>query len=137
MSTINRWVDGSYWFASERNVANIRLEDLKVLQIVDLLKGEKTSYDTGPCDSFDDGKGNLWYGTWGLGLYRFEPRSGLVRNFRSSGQLTDLMIKSDDCISILGVNDSSLWIAAREDGLLRFDVRTNRLTGKWVSSKSY
>jgi signal transduction histidine kinase/DNA-binding response OmpR family regulator/ligand-binding sensor domain-containing protein len=128
MSTINRWPDGSYWFGTEGKVVNIRLENLKVLQTVDLFKGEKSSFGPGAWDSFDDEKGNLWFGTWGLGLYRFEPRSGRVLNFRSSTQLTDLLVRTDVCRSILGVNHDMLWVAAYDDGVLSFDVRTNRFS---------
>jgi signal transduction histidine kinase/DNA-binding response OmpR family regulator/ligand-binding sensor domain-containing protein len=124
METIDRWGDGSYWIGAEGKVVRIRLEGLSVLKTVDLFKGEKSgSGPAGVWASCDDGKGSLWYGTWGLGLYRFEPKTGRLNNFRSTTQLSGLLVKEDVARSIICVGRDSLWIAAYNDGILNFDTR--------------
>jgi signal transduction histidine kinase/ligand-binding sensor domain-containing protein len=124
METIDAGGDGSYWVGAEGKVVLIRLADLKVLRIVDLLQGEKSRYArTGFWASYDDGKGTLWYGTWGLGLYSFEPQTGRVNNFRSSRQLNNLTFREDVCRSLVSGARDTLWIAAYDDGLLSFDMR--------------
>jgi len=126
METIDRWNDGSYWIGAEGKAVRVQMENLQVREIVDLFKGEKSRYArTGFWASYDDGKGRLWYGAWGLGLYRFEPQTGRVRNFRFSTQLTNLEPGEDVCCSILGAGGDSLWIGAYNDVLLTFDTRGN------------
>ncbi len=123
MEKINRWSDGSYWITTEGKVAQIRLDDLGVLRIVDLFKGEKSGFGQAVYASHDDGKGTLWFGTWGLGLYSFEPQTGRVKNFRYSRQLTKLAYKSDVCQSLVNPSGDTLWIAGYNDKLLSFDMR--------------
>ncbi len=124
METIDRWGDGSYWIGAEGKVVLIRPDDLRVLRIVDLFKGEKSGYGPeGVWASHDDGKGTLWFGTWGLGLYGFEPETGRVRNYRYSGYLANLAAKDDICRSIVNARGDTLWIAAFNDKLLSFDMR--------------
>ena len=126
METINRWSDGSYWVGAEGKVARVRLENLSVLESVDLFNREKDGYvRAGIGTSFDDGKGTLWYGTWGLGLYRFEPKTGRVKNFRPSIQLGGLLKMYDNAVSVIGVGHDSLWIAAGSDGILSFDTHSD------------
>ncbi len=124
--TIDRWDDGSYWVGAGGTVARVRLENLSVLKTVDLFKRERGGYARADISSsYDDGKGVLWYGTSGLGLYRFEPRTGRVKNFRSSTQLGGLLKMYDNIAGITGVGRDSLWIAAGMDGILRFDTHNN------------
>ncbi len=125
METIDRWSDGSYWIGVEGKVARVQLENLSVLETVDLFKGERSESDrAGVSTSYDDGKGMLWYGTSGLGLYRFEPKTGRVKNFRSPTQSAGPWL-SPTALSIIGVGRDSLWIAAGEDGILSFDTRSD------------
>jgi signal transduction histidine kinase/ligand-binding sensor domain-containing protein/DNA-binding response OmpR family regulator len=124
METIDRWNDGSYWIGAEGKVLRVQMDDLTVRETVDLFKGKKSQYQrTGFWASFNDGKGSLWYGAWGPGLYRFEPKTGKATNFLSSSQLGNLLFAQDVCCSIVDADSGSLWIAAYEDGVLRFDTR--------------
>jgi signal transduction histidine kinase/ligand-binding sensor domain-containing protein/DNA-binding response OmpR family regulator len=126
METIDQAGDKSFWIGTEGRVIQLKLDDLSVSRTVNLFKGEKSGYGLiGAWDSYNDGKGSIWYGTWGLGLYRFEPGSGRVMNYRPSKQLAGLTYKTDICRSVAGVGGDSLWVAAFRDGLLQFDTRTN------------
>ncbi len=129
METIDRWEDGSYWIGTEGKVANIRLEDLSVLRVVDLFKGEKSRYArTGVWASLNERNETLWYGAWGLGLYRFDVQRGRVRNFRFSDQPAGQALKQDVCMGILRKTGDTLWLAGYNDGLLAFDIRTQRFS---------
>jgi len=80
METIDEAGDGTYWIASEGKVVRVRIADLGVFQTVDLFKGMRPTYwRAGVMDSYRDSEGTLWYGTWGLGLCRFEPVQGRSR----------------------------------------------------------
>ena len=125
METLDRWSDGTYWVGAQARVARIRLESLGVLETVDLFKGEMRGLEhAGIQTSYDDGKGTLWYGTGGLGLYRFEPKIGGVKNFRSMTQLAGPFRSPDNATSIIGDGRDSLWIAGCGDGILSFDTRS-------------
>jgi signal transduction histidine kinase len=126
MESIDRWDDGSFWIGSQGKVVQVQMSDLQVTRSVDLFNGKHTTYiPDGVQESYRDGKGRIWYGTWGLGLYRFEPKNGRVMNFRPSKQLGGLLYKVDVCRGIVGGRGDSLWIAGYRDGLLQFDMRTN------------
>jgi signal transduction histidine kinase/DNA-binding response OmpR family regulator/ligand-binding sensor domain-containing protein len=125
MVTINRWSDGTYWVGTEASVARIRLESLDVLETVDLFSGEKSGLEhAGVRTSYDDSKGTLWYGTGGIGLYRFEPRTGRVKNFRCMTHLGGPFRTPDAALSITGVGRDSLWIAGCGDGILSFEPKS-------------
>ncbi len=127
MGTVEPWVDGSLWIEGSGKAINVEPTTLSVMRNVDLLKGEKAQYfRSGAHDSYNDGKGNIWYGTWGLGLYKFETASGRVTNFRASVQLPNQ--QKNICSSLTGGNGDTLWIATGTGGILLFDTRTNRFS---------
>jgi ligand-binding sensor domain-containing protein len=126
MSRIDAWNDTTCWVESEGRVVELDLSTLTVRQSVDLLGSERGKYGQSAWDSYVDRSGHLWYGTWGLGLFKFDPASGRVENFRYSKQLPSLRYKSDICRSIAHWQGDTLVIATHDDGLLKFDTRTNR-----------
>ncbi len=138
METINKWSDGTYWIGTEGKVIQLHLATLNVVKTVDLFKGEKNKYDRlGVEDSYDDENGRLWYGTWGLGIYKFEPASGRTTNLRYTKQLPDLIYKADICRSMTGAGRSGLFIAAYNDGLMKLDTRENRFSRVTGTSASH
>ena len=125
MGTIENWSDSSLWIDVEGKAVNVDPTTLHVRRVAGVLKGERPQFvRSGTYDSYNDGKGNIWYGTWGLGFYKFEPASGRVTNFRASAQLPDQA--KDICWSLTGGNGDTLWIAANTGGVILFDRRTNR-----------
>jgi signal transduction histidine kinase/ligand-binding sensor domain-containing protein len=123
IETINPSHDGSHWFGGEGKLYRIRLDDRSVLEVVDLLKREKGLWRTrGVWTSCEDGRGNIWFGTFGLGLYRFEVNTSTVTNFHFSGHLAGWAMREEVCRSLLCVGGNSLWIAAYNDGLLMMDT---------------
>jgi len=97
---------------------------------------------------YEDGKGRLWVGTWGNGIYRLEPRSGRVIHYpHLPTQYTSAKANSGNRIS----NNSSLenistklshpqvaalfedrhgylWIGTFGGGLNRLDLQTEKFT---------
>jgi ligand-binding sensor domain-containing protein len=98
METIHSNTDGTFWISSEGKALLVDLASFRVLRTVDIFRGRKPTYGrAGVFDSYRSPSGVIWYGTWGLGLYRFDPRTGSVANFRSSTQLTDSYYRTDIC----------------------------------------
>jgi signal transduction histidine kinase/DNA-binding response OmpR family regulator/ligand-binding sensor domain-containing protein len=123
------WMDGTLWIGSEGKAFNLQVEDLRVLKIVDIFKGEKATYGgLGAMASYFDKKGTIWYGGWGVGLFKFQPITGLIKKFNYLIQLKDLPYKSNGYFSMdKGVGDT-LWIATYADGVIKFDPQTEQFS---------
>ena len=74
-----------------------------------------------------DDAGNLWIGTEGGGVTRWNQRDGQIRDFRHDP--TDPSSLSSDRARILMIDSSSaLWIGTSESGLNRLDPETLAIT---------
>ena len=87
---------------------------------------DPTSISMGSVTSaVEDDDGFLWFGTYGGGLNRFDRRSKQFKSYRSRANPDSL---SSDLVLTLFLDSSrTLWIGT-EDGLDRFDLRTERFT---------
>jgi ligand-binding sensor domain-containing protein/signal transduction histidine kinase len=63
----------------------------------------------------EDADGVLWFGTWKGGLYRFDPSTDSIRQFREIDGLCNNYVKG-----MLADEKGKLWIST-ENGLSRFD----------------
>ena len=126
---------------SEPFVGAIYEDSLRILWIgtpealmrIDRRTGHYTSYRTsGPKANSDvitireDHSGNLWVGTYGHGLLRFDPRTGQFKTYRHDPANPHSL--SNDIVSRLLVDrNGTLW-AGTQDALDRFDAATERFT---------
>jgi signal transduction histidine kinase/DNA-binding response OmpR family regulator/ligand-binding sensor domain-containing protein len=122
------------WFSSSGKAFQIDVRSRAVFRIIDFFQGKKPSYSTPDRTStyFDD-DGNLWYGTWGLGMYRVNLSSGRVKNFRYVSPLG----KESTVRSIARGMGDSLWLASYTDGLKNFDPRSGTFQDYSRDSISY
>jgi PAS domain S-box-containing protein len=100
---------------------------------VDRKTGQYTVYPTAgqgayfpPLSIIEDPSGFLWAGSDGLGLIRFDPRTGLFRTFRHS-PVDRFSVSSDVVIRPLIDHAGTLWMTTT-DGLDRFDPATSHFT---------
>jgi PAS domain S-box-containing protein len=106
---------------------------IDALHRVDRNTGKYTFYRTAPpgvrprpTSIIEDRSGFLWVGTGGLGLIRFDPKTGLLKRFRHSP--TDpFSLSRDNVVQLFIDHAGRLWIATF-DGLDRFDPATSRFT---------
>ncbi len=122
------------WFSSRGTVFQIDIKSRSLLRVINFFHGEKPSYSTPERTStyFDD-YGNLWYGTWGLGLYRINLGSGRIDNFRYVSPLG----KESTVRSIARGTGDSLWLASYTDGLKKFDPRSSTFQDYFRDSIHY
>lgn len=84
----------------------------------------------------EDSNGNVWLGTWGSGLYRYNKQTGKLDNFRKSYQDTT-SLSSDIVIALYEDRNTQLWIGTKGGGLcriindpndehMRFEAYTNK-----------
>lgn len=69
--------------------------------------------------------GTVWYGTWGHGLYRFNPTDGIYKVYLRYPQEA-VGITGGIVQCIVPNRQSRFWIGTREDGLKEFDPATER-----------
>jgi PAS domain S-box-containing protein len=106
---------------------------IDALNRVDRNTGHYTLYRTlgpgarpRPTSITEDRSGFLWVGSGGLGLIRYDPKTGLFKKFRHSP--TDpFSLSSDNVTQLLVDHAGRLW-AATFDGLDRFDPATSHFT---------
>ena len=112
-------------FAEDRNTLWIGTE--RGLNRVDRRTGQVTRYEEpvfsrGVRAIAKDRGGDLWFGTRGNGLVRFDPRSGRYRTY--SHRASDPRTLSYDNIGALWIDrGGTLWVAT-DFGLNRFDAAT-------------
>lgn len=89
-------------------------------------------YLTGPGRGTDaitisqDRSGNLWVGTYGHGLFQFDPRTSRYRNFKHDPANPQSL--SNDIVPRVFVDHAGTLWAATNDGLDRFNPATNSFT---------
>lgn len=69
-----------------------------------------------------DTKGNLWFGTLGKGLFKYEPNSQVWKNYTKSEKTGGLV--GNNVNSVLVDSRGQLWIATT-DGLCRYNVNSD------------
>ena len=94
----------------------------------------KDTAQTGWSRIFQDKQGLIWFGRWGLGLVRYNPKDNSFKHF-----LTDVKdsssIVTDLVNSVLEDRSGSLWVAGL-GGISRLNRETGRfrhyVTGHWI-----
>jgi signal transduction histidine kinase/ligand-binding sensor domain-containing protein len=72
-----------------------------------------------------DGKGGLWLGSWGGGLWHYNPAGQRLSEIRATpGKKKSGIIASD----VLRLNDSTVWWACSDYGLLELHVTTGKMS---------
>jgi signal transduction histidine kinase/ligand-binding sensor domain-containing protein/DNA-binding response OmpR family regulator len=118
--TILRNGSGNRWLSSVGMLFQVDLASMTAPRSINVFHGKKPTYID--LATFADRNDVLWYGSWGLGLFRIDPRTGSVRNYGAgSGLGPDLTVNG-----IAQAQGDSLWIAALNDGLLLFDPAAGR-----------
>ena len=75
----------------------------------------------------EDDHGNLWIGTWGGGLNKFDPTTERFTRYRYNPDNPN-SISSDAIKSIAQDSRGYLWVGTQEDGLNKFDPATETFT---------
>jgi signal transduction histidine kinase/DNA-binding response OmpR family regulator/ligand-binding sensor domain-containing protein len=116
--TVERSGDGSYWCSSSGDLFQINIATQRVLKSIDVFRGRtQTFWEPDNSATILDARGNLWYGTWGLGLYQITLATGHVKNYGYES----LIPKESIAMSIAQGLGDTIWTSAYRDGVMRFD----------------
>lgn len=74
---------------------------------------------------YEDGSGNLWMGTQGSGMLRWDPQSRSRGNLEVEQFLEDIKLPSSQVYAVKGDDQGRLWLSHNR-GLTLFDVAENR-----------
>jgi signal transduction histidine kinase/DNA-binding response OmpR family regulator len=120
--------DGSVWFATARPENPLlllaRFEPGKGVQRYyrEQLPGEGT-VGGGVVSMLEDRKGDIWFGTFGRGLYRFDPQTKLYRHYSSAPGVKGALKTS--VVRVLRMDSSGvIWIGT-DSGLHRYIPETD------------
>jgi signal transduction histidine kinase/ligand-binding sensor domain-containing protein len=72
-----------------------------------------------------DSRGNIWIGTYGDGLEKLDPATGVFVHYKHDAKDTS-SISGDSVTCILQDNAGMLWIGTNHAGLNRFDTKTGK-----------
>jgi signal transduction histidine kinase/ligand-binding sensor domain-containing protein/AraC-like DNA-binding protein len=122
-TSVERDGDGACWFMSSNGILRqIDIDTRKVLKAIDVLHGKTSPFWR--VASLIDRSGIYWYGTWGLGLFRVDLRTGHVKNYNVEAGLYPTGIVS----GIAQGEGDTLWIGSYQDGLMKFSPTSGQFT---------
>ncbi|MGB7295667.1 MAG: two-component regulator propeller domain-containing protein [Candidatus Aminicenantales bacterium] len=85
--------------------------------------------------AFEDSKGEIWFGTHGQGLFRFDKYEGTSVQYRHDLQRSD-SLSGDIVMAVEDDRIGDIWIGTRLNGLSRLNRRKDTFTRVPVGSDS-
>ena len=74
----------------------------------------------------EDNDGNLWIGTWGKGIIKFNPEKRTIEHFFAGKDIKN-SLSSNKITQIIKSSDGSLWISTMGGGLNRLTSSANKI----------
>jgi len=77
--------------------------------------------------AIEDSRGEIWIGTHGQGLFKFDKYAGTFIQYRHDPQRSD-SLSGDIVLAVQEDRNGNLWVGTRLNGLNHFDRRTDSFT---------
>jgi ligand-binding sensor domain-containing protein/DNA-binding CsgD family transcriptional regulator len=77
--------------------------------------------------AFEDSRGEIWIGTHGQGLFKFDPYAGTCIQYRHDPRLSD-SLSGDIVLAVQEDKKGDLWVGTRLNGLNRLDRQAGGFT---------
>ncbi|MBK8487267.1 MAG: hypothetical protein IPL48_05725 [Bacteroidetes bacterium] len=71
--------------------------------------------------------GNIWISTWSAGLFRYNPKTKLVTQFKNDPN-DSTSILSNTIRKIISDKNGNIWIGTYSNGLCSFNIQTQKFT---------
>jgi ligand-binding sensor domain-containing protein len=122
VSGITQDLKGNIWFACQRL---FRYDGTHLKSYVhDPLNAGSVAISYIEC-VFADRDGNIWAGTYGDGLEKFDPNAGVFTHYRHD-EKDSSSISGDTVTCILQDHEGFLWVGDDYRGLNRMDIKTGK-----------
>lgn len=124
--------DSTLWIAvfggglNKVDISSENLNNLKFNRFVNDPKDSQSISDNRVYSITEDNSGNLWIGTFGGGLNKFNKRSKKFMNFHVE-EYSENSITNDRIMHTHLSDDGTVWIATFGGGLNRLDPTTNKI----------
>ncbi len=116
--------DGAFWIGTDNGLNRLDRKSGRFTRYP--LATDRPGRSNHIHDLCEDREGGLWIGTYGGGIYKFDPQTGNYTQFRNDP--ADPASLSDDNIYKVHIDrEGALWVGT-ESGLNRFDRRSGRFT---------
>lgn len=110
------------WVGSYSGLYNIDLEKIDSEPVI--FKKHLSDTKLTVRSIFTRGDENVWVGTMGQGLYRYNPFSGQSVNYKNSSRPG--AVSEDRIMSLYQSEDGVLWIGTSSSGLNKFNISSER-----------
>lgn len=124
VSSISEDKQGNLWIYGKGDHAYLFKPGKNTFEKLLLTENYKNSFSRGGAIKYDS-KGNLWIGTEGTGLFRYNIESGR----RDWFSIQNKKLKSNIIFSIIEDSDGKIWVGTDGGGLYRYSYMDNSLIG--------
>lgn len=112
---------GKLWVGTQKGLNLFDYETKSFMLFKPETLGDKFIYDL-----IEDKNGDLWFCTRQNGIYRYDPVTGKLNNYRASGNNASLL--SNQIISVYKDSKQQLWFGTLDGGVSKFNLDKNRFT---------
>lgn len=133
--------DGDIWFGVLGGTTGLAKLDRTTGQIVTFRSAKDSNLQKMSTSNVNtlltDVDGSIWIGTFGNGLYHYNPKTKLAENFDSQANINKRVPSSDIGVIFQERNKpEALWIGTRGDGLWKFDKKSKGYTNHYIFKQS-
>jgi signal transduction histidine kinase/ligand-binding sensor domain-containing protein len=122
----NIWLSGSWNGSNNRGLSGLYQYDGFRMLFISHNDLSSTSLATGSVECvYGDTKGNIWAGTYGSGLEKFDPETGLFTHYQHDDK-DPTSISGDSVTCIFEDHKGFLWVGTLFQGLNRLDPNTGK-----------
>lgn len=126
INAITQDPNGYMWFADMTKSCITRYDGYRMISYRHDPINSNSLAGTYPETIIADQAGNIWVGFYGMGLDRFDPKTGTFTHFRHDPK-DPFSLRNDSVTALLIDKDGTLWVG-NYGGVDRFDAKTGKFS---------
>ena len=117
---------GDLWIATRQGLRRLNRETLKTVPLSTNDKNSRGIDNAWTKTVYCDRVGNIWIGTQGRGVFRYDNRDGTFTNFSHDNSSTS--IGHNDILTLAEGPDGSMWVGTENGGISVYNFTRNAFT---------